>query len=137
MTARTKRLFCVLCASSALGLSGCGYNQHTTFQNAFLPSTPYPQAEAAEAPPVPSNAYLHDAPAVLMDAQGPAKTEQIVNQSWETNALIQRAEQAFQRGRKAYVSENAGQARQEFDTAIALMLEASETHVSDRQAFEC
>jgi membrane-bound lytic murein transglycosylase D len=50
-------------------------------------------------------------------------------------ALIQKAEQQFQRGKKFYQAKDADRARTEFDGAIDTMLEAAEL-VSDRQAFD-
>ena len=54
----------------------------------------------------------------------------------EGDLLMQHADQAFQRGKKAYQANNAEQARREFDTAIDLMLQASDNHPSERQAFQ-
>jgi len=49
---------------------------------------------------------------------------------------MEQAEQAFRRGKQSYQSKDAAQARREFDTAIDLMLEASESNPEDRQTFE-
>jgi membrane-bound lytic murein transglycosylase D len=49
---------------------------------------------------------------------------------------MHRADQAYQRGRKAYQVKDTDTARREFDTAIDLMLEASESNPIDRQTFE-
>jgi membrane-bound lytic murein transglycosylase D len=98
----------------------------------FLPSAPHPSAaaEIAGPPVVQPNLYLHDAPAVLIQAQkavaGPSRAD----------LLVERANQAFQRGRQAYQANDIEQARKEFDTAVDLMLEASDHHPADRQAFD-
>ena len=133
MTSRTKRLLCILGASFTLGMAGCSYNQQSKFQSAFLPSTPHPSAattEISEPPVVQPNLYLHDAPAILIQATkavaGPSKAD----------LLIHRAGQAFQRGRRFYQTNDAEQAREEFDSAIDLMLEASADNPVDRQAFD-
>jgi membrane-bound lytic murein transglycosylase D len=54
----------------------------------------------------------------------------------KSDLLMQRADQAYQRGRKFYQNHDEQQARREFDTAIDLMLEASENNPPDRQTFE-
>jgi len=131
VTSRTKRFIYIIFASSAtLGISGCGYNQQSKFQSAFLPSTPPPAAdvEVEDPPPLDPNPYSSDAPAILMQKLPVAPTE--------ADLLMQRADQAFQRGKRAYQATDIQQARREFDTAVDLMLEASEHHPSDRLAFE-
>jgi len=131
MTARTKRVYCLFCTSVALGIAGCGYNQQSRFQNAFLPSTPHPAAaDIGEPPSLEPNLYLHDAPAFLTQVRrSPAAPS-------AASLLMQRADQAFQRGRRLYQANDVLQARTEFDAAIDLMLKASENNPEDRQAFE-
>ncbi len=131
MTDRTRHCFYILIVSLALGISGCGHNQQSKFQTAFLPSTPRPAitADVAEPPSVEANPYLQDAPAIL------TAQRQLTAPS-QADYLMQRADQAFQRGRKSYQANASQQARREFDTAIDLMLEASENNPPDRQAFE-
>ena len=132
MTNRTKRFLYIFGSSVILGISGCGYNQQSKFQTAFLPSTPRPAAvEIAEPPSLEPNPYLRDAPATLLQMVQRAPVAPS-----EGDLLMLRADQAFQRGKKAYQASDTGQARREFDTAIDLMLEASENNPSDRQAFE-
>jgi len=130
VTSRTKRFLYIFSASVTLGLSGCGYNQQSRFQTAFLPSTPRPSAvDVAEPPLLEPNPYLHDAQPAILVQKIPAAPS-------EADLLMLRADQAFQRGKRAYQANDAQQARREFDTAVDLMLEASESHPSDRQAFE-
>jgi membrane-bound lytic murein transglycosylase D len=129
VTGRTKRFIHISVSSVMLGISGCSYNQQSKFQTAFLPSTPPPAAvEFAEPPTLEPNPYLHDAPAILVQRLPVAPSE--------GDLLMQRADQSFQRGKKAYHATDTRLARREFDTAIDLMLEASENNPSDRQAFE-
>jgi len=130
VTSRTKRFLYIFGSSVTLGISGCGYNQQSKFQTAFLPSTPPPAAmEVAEPPLLEPNPYLHDAqPAILV--------QKIPIAPSEADLLMLRADQAFQRGKRAYQANDTEQARREFDTAVDLMLEASENNPSDRQAFE-
>ena len=133
MTSRTKRFLYIFGSSVTLGISGCGYNQQSKFQTAFLPSTPRPAAavEAAEPPSLEPNPYLHDAPATLLQM-----VPKMPVAPSEADLLMQRADRAFQRGKKAYQANDTQKARREFDTAIDLMLEASENTPSERQAFE-
>ena len=130
MTGRTKRFIYICGSSLALGISGCSFNQQSKFQTAFLPSTPHPAAvEIAEPPVLEPNPYLSDAqPAILVQRMPVAPSE--------ADLLMLRADQAFQRGKKAYQANDTQQARREFDAAVDLMLEASEHNPPDRQAFE-
>jgi membrane-bound lytic murein transglycosylase D len=130
VTNRTKRFLYIFGASATLGISGCAYNQQSKFQTAFLPSTPAPAAavEAVEPPMLDPNPYLSDAPAILVQKLPIAPSE--------GDLLMQRADQAFQRGKQAYQADDTERARREFDTAIDLMLEASGNNPSDRQAFQ-
>jgi membrane-bound lytic murein transglycosylase D len=132
VTSRTKRFLYIFGSSVALGISGCGYNQQSKFQTAFLPSTPRPAAvEAAEPPALEPNPYLRDAPAVVLQM-----AQKMPVAPSEGDLLMQHADRAFQRGKKAYQANDTRQARREFDAAVDLMLEASENNPSDRQAFE-
>jgi membrane-bound lytic murein transglycosylase D len=130
VTGRTKFFVYIFASSVILCSSGCSFNQQAKFQTAFLPSTPAPAAseESADPPALEPNPYLHDAPAILVQKLPIAPSE--------GDLLMQRADQAFLRGKKAYQANSVEQARREFDTAIDLMLEASDNSLSDRQAFE-
>jgi membrane-bound lytic murein transglycosylase D len=130
VTDRTKRFFYIFGSSIALSFTGCGFNQQSKFQSAFLPSPPPPAAYADvdEPPALEPNPYLSDAPAILEQRTRVAPSE--------GDLLMQQADRAFQRGKKAYQATDTQQARREFDTAIDLMLEASANSPSDRQAFQ-
>jgi membrane-bound lytic murein transglycosylase D len=131
MISRRKRLLYFLGASLTLGIAGCGYAPQSKFQS-FLPPAPHPstEAEIAQPPVVQPDLYLREAPAFLMQAQkevaGPARAD----------LLMQRADQAYQRGRKLYQDRDEQQARKEFDAAIDLMLEASANNPPDRPTFD-
>ncbi len=131
MTNRTKRYLSVFSASVTLSLTGCGYNQQSKFQTAFLPSPPRPASAPNVAPPpaLEPNPYLHDAPAVLLSEKNPAAPT-------EADLLMQEADQAYKTGRKAYQANDLQLARKEFDAAIDLMLRASDGSPSDRHAFD-
>ncbi|MGD0363122.1 MAG: transglycosylase SLT domain-containing protein [Bryobacteraceae bacterium] len=129
MTNRTKRFLYTFGSSVALICSGCASNQQSKFQTAFLPSTPAPSSTEVESPPkLEPNPYLYDTPAVLAQRAPIAPSQ--------GDLLMQHADQAFQRGKRAYHANDFRQARREFDTAVDLMLEASANNPSDRQAFQ-
>ena len=133
MTSRTKRYLYVSGSSVILTLSGCGFNQQSKFQTNFLPSPPPPTAELALADPpaLEPNPYLHEAPNAVLQMM-----QNLPEPPSEGDLLMQHADKAFQRGKKAYQMDDIRQARREFDTAVDLMLEASENNPSDRQAFQ-
>lgn len=130
MTNRTKRYIYIFGSSTILTISGCGFNQQSKFQTAFLPSPPSPTAEVAFADPpaLEANPYLQSEPTFLVQKRPIAPSE--------GDLLMQRADQAFLRGKRAYQANNILQARREFDSAVDLMLESSENNPSDRQAFQ-
>ncbi|MFB3825517.1 MAG: transglycosylase SLT domain-containing protein [Bryobacteraceae bacterium] len=100
---------------------------------AFLPASPHVHAaepEVAPPPPVEPNQYLSSIPVSLHTVTPPPATPS------RADELMQRAEQRFQRGRRLYQSEDAARARQEFDSAIDLMLEAGSEPLGDRAAWE-
>jgi membrane-bound lytic murein transglycosylase D len=133
VTSRTKRYLYVSGSSVILTLSGCGFNQQSKFQTNFLPSPPPPTAELALADPpaLEPNPYLHEAPNAVLQMM-----QNLPEPPSEGDLLMQHADKAFQRGKKAYQMDDIRQARREFDTAVDLMLEASENNPSDRQAFQ-
>ena len=131
MDDRTKTLFSVALSGISLVTAGCGYTQASKFQNSFLPPAPHGVAlaalEIAEPPSIPSNVYLQDVPFLT--------TNPIPRRS-RADSSEQRAEQAFQRGRSAYQSDDITTARREFDSAVDLMLDAAEQNPLDRQTYE-
>ncbi len=116
----------------ALLTAACGYNQQTRFQTSFLPAAP----RAAEAPvdiaPPPAigtNVYLHDVPPVFIanPPLPPSKTD--------GDALVLRAEQSFQRGKRYYQASDMASARREFNAAIDLILQAADESPSEKQEY--
>ena len=97
MISRRKRFLCFVGASLMLGVSGCGYTEQSKFQS-FLPSTPHPSNETEISPPptVQPDLYLHETPALLIQAQ-----KEVVGHAAaaKSDLLMQRADQAYQRGR--------------------------------------
>jgi membrane-bound lytic murein transglycosylase D len=128
---RTKLFALIFCTSVILAITGCGYNQQSKFQSAFLPPAPQPStpADTAAPPQIEPNPYLRDAPVLL-------QAEKNLAAPTEADLLMQEADQAFRRGKTAYKASDSQQARREFDTAIDLMLEASDGSLSDRAAFD-
>lgn len=113
-------------------LSGCGINpQQQRFQNAFLPPAPRKAAFelAAEPPLVQPNLYLSDVPNII------SAPPQLPNSASRSDLLIEKAQEHFQQGKKYYQQQDAEQARREFDQAVDLMLEASDSP-TDRPAYE-
>src|ERR1700721_4868483 len=117
---------CCLCAA-ALITAGCGSitsNQQSKFQNSFLP--PAPQSLSlndADLPKVPlaqPNIYLQDLPAILVASPS------MPLRRTSGDALVDRAERRFEAGKRLYQAQDIVGARRQFDTAVDLMLQASD-----------
>jgi membrane-bound lytic murein transglycosylase D len=118
--------------SALISLIGCGTVQQSKFQTAFLPSPPrgavFP-ADLADPPIVESNPYLANAPAIVtLNPQLPPFSR--------ADAMIHRAQQYFERGKKFYQAKDAANARKQFDQAIDMMLRAGDNQPTDRQDFD-
>src|SRR5690349_11759150 len=124
MDDRTRTFYSAFLAGALIVSTGCAYNQQTRFQMSFLPSAPPAAASEAEtlppAPPLQPNLYLEKTPAFLL-----ASTESPARKT-TGDAIVLRAGLAFQRGKKFYQSNDLSSARREFDSAIDLMLQASD-----------
>jgi membrane-bound lytic murein transglycosylase D len=125
-----------LCAA-VLVVSGCGSitsNQQSKFQTSFLPPAPQMRALAeADIPKVvlaQPNIYLQDLPAIL-DA-----SPSLPRRRTSGDILVDRAERRFEAGKKLYQSQDLTGARREFDTAVDLMLQASDETPADRADYE-
>jgi len=131
MDDRTKTLLTISACAAALVSTGCGYTQASKFQTSFLPPAPKTSAlaalEIAEPPAVSSNLFLQDVPLVLGNS--------IPRRSRGEN-IRQRAEQAYQRGRNDYQIDDMADARREFDSAVDLMLDATEQNPLEREDYE-
>ena len=135
MDDRTKTLSSFIILVAAVTSSACGFNQQTRFQMSFLPSAPRAADPVIEdlpsAPPVQPNLYLQQqTPAFLLAATQPPPRKT------SGDALVMRAEQTFQQGRRTYQANDIPGARRLFDNAIDLMLEASDEHPADRQDYQ-
>src|SRR5690242_6592286 len=113
MEDRTKTLFSFFALAAALTTAGCGFNQQARFQMSFLPRAPHSGTDESERIPPPavsSNPYLQQKLPSLVE--GP----RLPRARSRGDQLMQTAEQAFQRGRKAYQQNDLDTARKEFDT---------------------
>jgi len=133
MNGRTRVLLYFVALVLAIACGGCNYSQQTKFQMSFLPSAPRGSAAALELPPPPvnpPNPYLQDVPAFLLaNPQPPPRKTR-------GDALVQRADQAFQQGKRDYQRHSIETARRHFDEAIDWMLDASDENPADRQEYE-
>src|SRR5215469_15882335 len=135
MHRRKQTLWSYLVFTGSLFTSaGCAVNQQTRFQTAFLPPPHHGESalriELADLPVVQPNIYLKDLPASLIG------TPQLPPRKTHGDALVQRAESHFERGKRYYQAQDVANARREFDTAVDLMLEASDQNPADRQEYE-
>ncbi len=132
MDDRTKTYYSFILAA-VLTSAACGYNQQTRFQMSFLPAAPHPaSSERDSLPPAPSvqpNLYLQQPPAFIL------ASSQLPPRKTAGDALVMRAEQTFQQGKRFYQAGNIPEARRAFDSAMDLMLEASDESPADRQDF--
>src|SRR6266700_7091740 len=113
MDDRTKTFFSFLTVAGTLVATGCGINQPAKFQMSFLPRELYAGLDTDHVPPpkVAANPYLEHIPAVLIATPAPPKART------RGEVVMQDAEHAFQRGRRAYQSNDFDTARREFDSA--------------------
>lgn len=137
MDGRKKTFFSGLPMAAALVTAGCGSianNQQSKFQMSFLPPAPHvAPLDDADLPKVPvaqPNIYLQDLPAFLLTA--PAMPQRRT----PGDATVERAERRFEAGKKLYQGKELAGARREFDTAVDLMLQASDEIPGDHAAYE-
>ena len=134
MEVRTSTLSTFLLLGVAVVTSGCGYTQQSKYQMSFLPPAPHHASdtvELPEPPPVQRNLYLGaDIPAVFLS------NSQALQRRTQGDATIQTALRRFQSGKRYYQAGDVDNARQEFDRAIDLMLEAGDQGLIDRQQYE-
>lgn len=134
MDDRTKTYFSFILLAAVVATSACGYNQHSRFQMSFLPAAPQPTAPEAETLPAPPavqpNLFLQQPPAFIL------ASTQLPPRKTAGDALVMRAEQTFQQGKRSYQSNHIPEARRLFDAAMDLMLEASDENPADRQDYQ-
>jgi membrane-bound lytic murein transglycosylase D len=134
MDDRNKTLNSFIVIAAVIATAGCGFNQQNRFQTSFLPSIPHAAVVEPEtlppAPVVQPNQYLEQAPAFLL------ASAQILPRKTTGDAIVLRAEQTFQHGKRYYQANDFAGARKEFDAAIDLMLQASEAGPGDREEYD-
>ena len=134
MDKRTRTSYSFFLAAAVVASAGCGISQQNRFQMSFLPTAPRAVESTEEAlppaPPVEANVYLRDVPTIILSSNAslPKKNN--------ANALVMRADQAFQRGKRLYQANEIPDARREFDNAIDSLLEASTENPSDSADYE-
>jgi hypothetical protein len=100
MDDRTKTFYSFILLAAVLTSAACGYNQQTRFQMSFLPTAPHPpSSEAGTLPPAPAvqpNLYLQQPPAFIL------ASSQLPPRKTAGDALVMRAEQTFQQGKRFY-----------------------------------
>jgi len=132
MNARNQTLTSVIVLAGASVIAGCGINQHSSFQNAFLPPHAHSgpiNLDLDHPPLVEPNLYIKDVPGFLLESpQIPRRTR--------GDELVEEAERHFAAGKQAYETGHFAAARQEFDLAIDSMLDASDQNPADRQAYD-
>jgi membrane-bound lytic murein transglycosylase D len=133
-----KKTFLSCCLFAAAFITGgCGSiasNQQSKFQTSFLPPAPQMRALAeADIPKVvlaQPNIYLQDLPAIL-DA-----SPSFPRRRTSGDILVDRAQRRFEAGKRLYQAQDLSGARREFDTAVDLMLQASDETPADRVEYE-
>ncbi len=132
MNARTQTLASIIVLAGASVIAGCGINQHSSFQNAFLPPHAHGQPvnlDLDHPPLVEPGVYANDVPGFLLaDPQTPQRTR--------GDVAMEEAARHFAAGKQAYAIGAFASARQEFDLAIDTMLDASDQNPGDRQAYD-
>jgi membrane-bound lytic murein transglycosylase D len=102
----------------------------------FLPSAPHAASSDRSddtllpPPPIETNAYLRDVPSFILS------TGTSIPRKNDADALVMRAEQSFQRGKKLYQQNDIPSARREFDTAIDSLLDASAENPTESGDYE-
>jgi membrane-bound lytic murein transglycosylase D len=113
-----------------LGASGCTFNQPARFRTPFLPpALAVPAPPNIEEPPE-INPFVNEMPANFLMSLN------ITDRASRADLTIARANQAFQRGKAAYQSNDIKTARIEFDSAIDMLLEAFDQDPANRQELD-
>jgi membrane-bound lytic murein transglycosylase D len=132
MDDRKKTFLSVFLLAVALLTAACGYNQQSRFQTSFLPAAPRSAdlaGDIAPPPAVETNIYLRDVPPILLSNPSflPRKTDR--------DTMLLHAQQSFERGKRDYQANNISDARNEFNTAVDLILQAAEHNPSEKQEY--
>ena len=134
MDGRKRTFFSCSLLAAAIAGAGCGVSQQSKFQLALLPPAPKPlalsEANVAELPPPPPNIYLKELPPFLL------VTPKLPPRPTAGDAIEDRAERRYEAGKRLYQMKDLPGARREFDAAVDLMLQASDSMPADRSDYE-
>ena len=134
MDGRKRTFFSCSWLAVTLAGAGCGVTQQSKFQTALLPPAPtsivLPEDDLPEAPPPQPNIYLEDLPVSLFS------TPITAPRPTAGDAMVDRAEGRFEAGKRLYQTKDLPGARREFDAAVDLMIEASDSMPNDRADYE-
>ena len=120
-----------ICALVALlATAACSFNQPSRFRSPFLPPALATPAPARFDDPPEINPFVDQMPALLLTRL------QLTDHASRAELSVQRANQAFQRGKQAYQSNDIRTARREFDSAIDLLLDAFDQDPSNRRELD-
>jgi membrane-bound lytic murein transglycosylase D len=127
-----QRALIATAAAASLCIAGCGIGKKQNFRTSLLPpatATVAGTVATLKPPAMSPSLYLRPTPGFLMEQPKlPARPS-------SSDLVIQKAEEAYQTGRVAYLAGDYGVAREKFDRAVDLMLAASESP-SDRHGYE-
>ena len=134
MDGRKRTFFSCSVLAAAIAGAGCGTSQQSKFQMALLPPAPKPitisEGDVAEIAAKPPNVFLQDLPVFLL------ATPKLPPKPTAGDAMADRAERRYQAGKKLYQIKDLPAARREFDAAVDLMLQASDSMPADRADYE-
>src|ERR1039458_5105481 len=120
-----------ICALVALlATAACSFSQPSRFRTPFLPPAPAALTPAHFDDPPEINPFVNQMPPYLLTSL------QLTGRASRADLSIQRANQASQRGKQAYQSNDIPTARLEFDSAIDLLLDAFDQDPSNRQELD-
>ncbi|MGA7235598.1 MAG: transglycosylase SLT domain-containing protein [Bryobacteraceae bacterium] len=134
MDGRKRTFFSCSLLAAAIAGTGCGVSQQSKFQLALLPPAPKPlalsEANIADLPAPPPNIYLQDLPAFLL------ASPKLPPRPTAGDAMEERATRRYEAGKRFYQAKDLPAARREFDAAVDLMLQASDSMPADRAEYE-
>src|SRR5262245_41588414 len=116
------RRLSLACLAMTVWVIGCEPARNASFQHSFLPPTPRPQVAAAQTvqpldpPAVSPSLYWKEGP-ILAPPDFPPQPTQI-------EIRLNQAEARYEEGRKLYQQGNYDAARQMFDEALDMILDA-------------
>jgi membrane-bound lytic murein transglycosylase D len=118
-----------LSVAALLTLAGCAAPKPSRFAMPFAP-TPAPPSKELTLTEPPPNIYLrNETPNPMLERY------RLANVPSPSDTLIDKAEEAYQRGKRYYQSGDKDRARRQFDRAVDLLFQASD-NPTDRPGFE-